>query len=44
MNVKLVGNADRYPIESNKICYLVGRLIRKVLKQIKSQVKEKRSF
>lgn len=35
LNVILIGNADYYPIESNKIRYLVERLIKKVLNHVK---------
>lgn len=40
LNVKLVSNADRYPMESDKICYSVGRLTGKALNQVELQVKE----
>lgn len=40
LNVKLVGNADRYPTESDKIRYLVGRLTGKALNQVEPRVKE----
>ena len=39
LNVKLIGNADRYPTESDKIRYLVGRLTGKALNQVEPRVK-----
>lgn len=39
LNVKLISNLDRYSIESDKICYLVGRLTEKILNQVEPQVK-----
>lgn len=44
LNIKLVSNTNRYPTKSDKIYYLVERLTRKALNQVKSQVKENGSL
>lgn len=40
LRVKLVGNADRYPSESSKMQYSVGRLTGKALDQVVPRVKK----
>ena len=40
LRVKLAGNADRYPSESSKIQYSVGRLTGKALDQVEPRVKK----